>query len=227
MCRIIALLSRYRTRSFCASTCLPRAVCAASLLPSASNLSTWPMPSLYVALFLCVCCATTTLLRHALACMVIDALALRSHTAARDVFLDLLLPDPHLAVVSEADQGEVHLIETHLAFDFGVEDAADVSLQHEIGSALFAHGVARLLARGDVLIAALLAYLLALSARGHELHLAGVDERALHVVDECLHVDVLMAEITDTADDHRRIATALLREIGEPCARHHIVDHLF
>src|SRR3569832_479261 len=227
MCRIIALLSRYNTRSFSASTCLPRAVSAASLLPSASNLSTRPMPSQYVAQPPSDSSATTTLLRHALACMVIDALALRSHTAARDVFLDLLLPAPHLAVVREADQGEVHLIETHLAFAFGVEDAADVALQHEIGSALFAHGVARLLARVDVLIAALLAYLQTPSARGHELHLAGVDERALHVVDEGLHVDVLVTEIADTADDHRRIATALLREIGEPCARHHIVDHLF
>src|SRR3569833_4371983 len=120
MCRTIALLSRYRTRSFCASTCLPRAASAASLLPSASNLSTWPMPSLYVAQPPSDSSATTTTLRHALACMVIDAPALRSHTAARDVFLDLLLPAPHLAVVREADQGEVHLIETHLAFAFGV-----------------------------------------------------------------------------------------------------------
>src|SRR3569832_2080592 len=227
MCRIIALLSRYNTRSFCASPCLPRADSAASLLPSASNLSTWPMPSLYVAQPPSDSSATTTLLRHALACMVIDALALRSLTVARDVFLDLLLPDPHLAVVREADQGEVHLIETLLAFAFGVEDGADVALQHEIGAALFAHGVARLLARVDVLIAALLAYLLALAARGDELHLAGVDERALHVVDKRQHKKKHKTEITDTADDHRRIATALLREIGEPCARHHIVDHLF
>src|SRR3569832_2953452 len=187
MCRISALLSRNRTRSFCASTCLPRAVSAASLLPSASNLSTWPMPSLSVAQPPSDSSATTTTLRHALACMVIDAPALRSHTAARDVFLDLLLPDPLLAFVRESDHGEVHLIDSHLAFAFGVEDAADVALQHDIVSALFAHGVARLLARFDVLIAALLAYLLALSARGHELHLAVVDDRALHVVDEGLH----------------------------------------
>src|SRR3569832_2183697 len=227
MCRIIALLRRYNTRSFCAKTCLPRAVSAASLLPSASNLSPWPMPSLYVAQPPSDSSARTTLLRHALASMVIDALALRAHTAARDVFLDLLLPDPHLAVVREADQGEVHLIETHLAFAFGVEDAADVALQHEIGSALFAHGVARLLARVDVLIAALLAYLLALAARGDELHLAGVDERALLVVDVGLHDDLLFTEISYTADDHRLIATALLREFCEPCARHHFIYHQF
>src|SRR3569833_1711257 len=105
MCRIIALLSRYRTRSFCASTCLPRAVSAASLLPSASIFSSWLLLSLYVAQPPSDSSATTTTLRHALACMVIDAPALRSHTAARDVFLDLLLPDPHLAVVREAGRG--------------------------------------------------------------------------------------------------------------------------
>src|SRR3569833_931406 len=157
MCRIIALLSRYRTRSFCASTCLPRAVSAASLLPSASNLSTWPMPSLYVAQPPSDSSATTTTLRHALACMVIDAPAIRTHTAARDEFLDLLLPDPHQAVVRESFLGDVHLIDSHLAFAFGVEDGADVALQLEIGAAHKTHGVARLLARVDVLIAALLA----------------------------------------------------------------------
>src|SRR3569832_1053689 len=125
MCRIIALLSRYRTRSFCASTCLPRAVSAASLLPSASNLSTWPMPSMYVAHPPSDSSATTTTLRHALARMVIAAQALRSHTAARVVFLDLHLPVPLLAVFREAYQGEVHLIVTHLAFAFGVEDCSD------------------------------------------------------------------------------------------------------
>src|SRR3569832_1903516 len=122
MCRIIALLSRYNTRSFCASTCLPRAVSAASLLPSASNLSTWPMPSLYVAQPPSDSSATTTLLRHALACMIIKTQTKQAHTAARDVFLDLLLPDPHLAVVREADQGEVHQKETHQAKAIGVED---------------------------------------------------------------------------------------------------------
>src|SRR5262245_3557353 len=71
------------------------------------------------------------------------ARALEPQLAARHQLPDVLLPDPHLAVVREADEGHVHLVEADLRVARGIDDGVDRPGQHEVGAELVAHRVAR------------------------------------------------------------------------------------
>src|SRR3990167_5226885 len=146
--------------------------------------------------------------------------------AAFDELLDLLLPHPDFHIVREADEGEVHLVIPHLGGTRGIDDGVDRALEHVIRAPLLAHRLARGLGGVDVLILALLANLAALALGGDELDLAGIDERALHVGGEGVHVDVLMAEIKHLAHDHGGLLVVLAREIRQPVARQPGLDPL-
>src|SRR5690349_13873544 len=64
------------------------------------------------------------------------ARVLEPQLAARNELPDVLLPDPHLAVVREADQRQVDLVEAHLGVTRGVDDGVDRARQHEVGAEL-------------------------------------------------------------------------------------------
>src|SRR5882672_210976 len=156
-----------------------------------------------------------------------DRPRLEPQLAARHQFPDVLLPDPHLAVVREADEGHVHLVEPDLRVARGVDDGVDGPGQHEVGAELLAHRVARVLAGVDVLVLALVAYSPALRFRGDEVDLAGIDQRALHLQGERLRVDVLVAHVAHFADDHRGpVLPGAPAELLKPGARQRVLDHL-
>jgi len=128
--------------------------------------------------------------------------------AARHQLPDFFLPNPDFAVVGQADQGHVDLVEANLRAAGRVDDGVDRARQHEVRPELLAHWVARVLAGVNVLVLALLADSLALGLRGDEIHLPGVYQGTLHIQGERVDVDVLVAQVAHLADDDRRFTSA-------------------
>src|SRR5215467_3671474 len=152
---------------------------------------------------------------------------LEPQLAARHQLPDVLLPDPDLAVVGEADEGQVDLVEADLGVAGRIDDGVDGAGEHEIRSELLAHRVARVLAGVDVLVLALVADPRALGLGGDEVHLARIDQRALHLQREGLRVDVLVAQVAYVADDHGwPVLPRAPAELLQPGARQRVLDHL-
>src|SRR4029077_8464678 len=102
------------------------------------------------------------------------ARVLEPQPAARDELPDVFLSDPDLAVVREADESHVDLVEADLRVARGIDDGVDRAGQHEIRAELPAHGIARVLARIEILVLAFVAYPQALLLRRNEVDLSGV-----------------------------------------------------
>src|SRR6185312_3640643 len=142
-------------------------------------------------------------------------------------FLDLLLADPADHVVVHVHQSQVHLVVLHRGVPRRIDDGVDGALHHEIGADLLAHRAAGRAGRVQVLVLALAAHAGPLVAAGHELHLAGIDQLALDVIDEGRGADVLGTQVVDLPHDHGRgLAAAHALEIAEPGLAQHLVDHL-
>ena len=128
------------------------------------------------------------------------------------------------------DVGEfkVNLVVHHLVATFLVDDGGDGAREHKVGADFLAalllgvsRGVAGLAGEFGTEFGTFLGV-------GDEVDAAGIDERALHVLDEGFDVDVLVALVGNLADDDGRDHAALvLDHVVVPGTAQAVVDHFF
>ena len=121
---------------------------------------------------------------------------------------------------------EVDLVVHYLVAAFLVDDGGDGAREHEVGADFLA-GLLLGVGRGVAGLAGeLVAEFGTFLGVGDEVDAAGVDERAFHVLDEGLDVDVLVALVGDLADhDGRYRAALVLDHVVVPGTAQAVVDH--